>query len=900
MLVSLKLIFFFFFSIFAIPYAYIFFVKDKSSKVKRFLKRFENYLVYLKNRFQRKLVKIWKKLVVSFNIYINKLFIIFKKFISAIQDTRKVDNFLTRIHLRFLMRLVWFYVGFVNYSIILNYNKHFKKSVDSFVEFCKSRAFLFNVKKYKFIYLLITIIITIIIIIRFSSIVYSSILEIFNNFIFYDGLVVKKESKKIILQKENANRLFSLKFKYDSYKNYRFLKFIDYSFLMHLVENNIYKSIYYKKNINSNLISFKFNDNNLYTNEKCEKIYNKFYYIDNFFLKFYEIKGSKGYKNYYNKQSKSFISDFMLFTPKNAKKLVKEPLLKNETIDYSDFECKKGKNRRKQKFGITDGMFFLYYKIRSFMHLETHVKRGGFTAIFNFSKPSTYFTFFYRKNSSKTFKNELFNFDSLDSKNIKFAYFWKQHVKTIRKFRSWDASIHFNSGYYRFRGHPRAQRFWRYTNCKDYRWKELYSFYTSFTDIPSFRSENSTFGYRQYRKFFRYNDITPASSNFFFEIRKFEQLHFYKKLNAFKLLGTKHLLMNQYYYVCEEAVEVDPFYAFLNKFSSNKYNTIRTNLFFENSAVLEDEKIRCKDELDYIIILKKIEQSKKLTSFFYKFRGTFKSNAEYKDLSRSFLNLSFASTCLNNFEKKNKVDYFFPEPLLDRRGSYFLYIVYKIYFFVSKITVFILSIPGKAFTLFTEEIPYKAIYLYIWWLIKGIFNFSHFDNYIYGPKRMKKGIFKKRYFIEAFYLRKELKNSTDMSVILDTPHLRRYYNKNLYFDLKRRHSRQLKSNRFMYERALRKYHPNFYRGTEKLAKDCLLKMPPSHKTSIATSNFMAPGKQIKRSLIYYHLRGLDPKHPVYENSVIVWEKKENKRNIKRLNKRMEKLERIKLKKQKKL
>jgi len=48
----------YFFSVFTLIYAHIIFVKGKNSIVKRFIRAFKNYMVYLKNRLRNKLKKI--------------------------------------------------------------------------------------------------------------------------------------------------------------------------------------------------------------------------------------------------------------------------------------------------------------------------------------------------------------------------------------------------------------------------------------------------------------------------------------------------------------------------------------------------------------------------------------------------------------------------------------------------------------------------------------------------------------------------------------------------------------------------------------------------------------------------------------------------------------------------
>jgi len=261
-----------------------------------------------------------------------------------------------------------------------------------------------------------------------------------------------------------------------------------------------------------------------------------------------------------------------------------------------------------------------------------------------------------------------------------------------------------------------------------------------------------------------------------------------------------------------------------------------------------NEKNEFEDQLDYVIALKKKEQSKKLASFFYKFKFGFKLGAKYENLSKSFLSLS-SGTCLNNFEKKNKVDCFSADPVLERHGTYFQVIIGKIIGFVSEVFIFILSIPGKIFTFFTEQIPYKAIALYFWWLIKGVFNFSHFDNYIYGPKRVRRGRVEKSYFIELHYLNKELKSHIDRSRFTDTS---RFEAQTKYLGLTLQHTYEYRfsPNRVRYSRVLYKLHPYYFGGDEKLGVDCLLKTPPAHETRIWNNPFFDFGKRRKKFMIF--------------------------------------------------
>jgi len=291
------------------------------------------------------------------------------------------------------------------------------------------------------------------------------------------------------------------------------------------------------------------------------------------------------------------------------------------------------------------------------------------------------------------------------------------------------------------------------------------------------------------------------------------------------------------------------FYSFFNNFHPSKYKSFKTDFFFENNGKSLNVKNEFEDQLDFVIALKKKEQSKKLASFFYKFKFGFKLGAKYENLSKSFLSLS-SGTCLNNFEKKNKVDYFSVDPVLERHGTYFQVIIGKIIGFISEVFIFILSIPGKIFTFFTEQIPYKAIALYLWWLIKGVFNFSHFDNYIYGPKRVRRGRIEKSYFIELHYLNKELRSHIDRSRFTDTWRLETEIT---YPGLTLQHTYEYRfsPNRVRYSRVLYKLHPYYFGGDEKLGVDCLLRTPPAHETRIWNNNlFFDCGKKRGKFMIF--------------------------------------------------
>jgi len=425
-------------------------------------------------------------------------------------------------------------------------------------------------------------------------------------------------------------------------------------------------------------------------------------------------------------------------------------------------------------------------------------------------------------------------------KILSFFFFWKQHVKVVQTFRHWNEVIHPDR--FEFRKYKRNRVLIRggFFKKNPINLLSVVIQDLNFIDIPIFISKGFNF-YSKYRKFFDYKATSEAIYNFSPEIKKFEQLHFYKELNTFKLLDTRHYSENQHYYPYEkEVIKINIFYSFLKKLYPNKYTNTKINFFFEDSETFSSKKADCKEELDYILNLKKTEQSKKLVSFFYKHRRNYWFNKKYKNLSKSFLNSSFGS-CLNNFEKKNKINCFFAEPLLKRKSTYFEIIIG----FIFMIIKFILSIPGRIFTFFVEEIPYKAIFLYVWWLVKGVFNFSHLDRYIYGPTIIKYK-FRKKYFIESFYLRRQLKNSIDLDVLIDTKDSRPFYDESLYGVLKQTYKSKASFYEKMYYKVLSVYSPYYFRGDEKLGEDCLLKTPPVHETKIWTNKFYRTNHKIMR------------------------------------------------------
>jgi len=151
-----------------------------------------------------------------------------------------------------------------------------------------------------------------------------------------------------------------------------------------------------------------------------------------FFLKFYEIKGCRGYKNYYDKKDKSFtdVMSEVILNAKSAEKEVKEPLLKNELIVHSDFGEKRRKLSKNRKFGLSRSLFRTYFKIKSFFTIQDwwegwRIKPGkqSYKSFYLFEP--TYYTHLRRKNSFRNFESELFNFDDSSSKNIKFFFFLK-------------------------------------------------------------------------------------------------------------------------------------------------------------------------------------------------------------------------------------------------------------------------------------------------------------------------------------------------------------------------------------------------------------------------------------------------------------------------------------------
>jgi len=121
----------------------------------------------------------------------------------------------------------------------------------------------------------------------------------------------------------------------------------------------------------------------------------------------------------------------ILFKRENTKKSMKEPLMKNEKINYLDFESKKkfrnlGRNRSSSLFF---NLFLLrtYFDATFIIDFESFIHRnrsgGNFRAYIRRHGKPTYFTYFFRKNNRNIFDNELFNFDDLDSKKIKSFLF---------------------------------------------------------------------------------------------------------------------------------------------------------------------------------------------------------------------------------------------------------------------------------------------------------------------------------------------------------------------------------------------------------------------------------------------------------------------------------------------
>ena len=96
-------------------YVYVYFIfikklhlfKKFKAGLRLLKKKFgKDFFIFYKNRIKRKYEKHLKKKVGVVISLIKKAFIIFKNFLNSIQDTRKIDLFLRRYHLRFLMRVV--------------------------------------------------------------------------------------------------------------------------------------------------------------------------------------------------------------------------------------------------------------------------------------------------------------------------------------------------------------------------------------------------------------------------------------------------------------------------------------------------------------------------------------------------------------------------------------------------------------------------------------------------------------------------------------------------------------------------------------------------------------------------------------------------------------------------
>lgn len=729
-------------------------------RLSKFISIFKSIMIIrrkLKRKLRRKIksfnfkffVKKIKKLLLFIFNYIKKLRIFFKNAISILVDTRKLHIFFTKYHLRFLMRVVWFYVGFINYTMLKNYNKFLRASVEKFVRFCNNKRFLLDVKKYKFIYLIIVAIFLIFILIKSKDIVFYNYLKL--NFI-YDSSILTKPFKKDfyhekLMQNTNKHNVHfeSIKNRYFNYKDYRFLKFINYSFLMYLLETDFCSKISgFNKDRNSTqsfLKSLKIEDGNFFQIKQQEIFYRKFFRMRYFFHKCFDLYNLKA------KRWPYFLDKIMpdnWYTPPayyhfNNEQPFRHKILRAhgwKKLPYNSFWCDLYREP-------------LSFVLRLKLYRSLSVKANLFSWKFN----NLFFPF-----SKKNTELESMN----SSMNKSFYNF--VHGKLSNTFT--------------------VSRIARFHRIGREVWPNVLVGITSKWNIFKL---NRRFG------FYKVHMLLPPiyDKDYFRRYvgkKKFLNLILYKKFNNFKV-NDKFFFKSKYYYD-KEKIEISLFDYYLRKLSSRFAMLNKKKSIIGKQYTLFDEKPNFKNQFDFFITLKKMEQSRKLMSFFYVSKS-YLLDSKYKKL-QYFFNDSEKKLEKGNFiiklwrktvdiyyfylnsrrirykksfervlEERNRINCFVYTS--DRYSSVKLPLKASPWYIlpfekILDVIAFIFNTIYVIFMIIYDKIISKITPKNLWWLIRGFFTFAYIEYYVYTPPDP---ITLDHYWTENFFRRKNTKYRCD-------------------------------------------------------------------------------------------------------------------------------------------